>query len=95
MRTAKADLEHEAAERARADAQARIDKRIAALRPMLPVIVRMDDIGLHTMWDTRPNISRWLEGIRSEPAFSSTYYFGSLLTEKYPHLVARKAQQPH
>jgi glutathione S-transferase len=59
---------------------------------MMPVIVRMDDIGLHMMWDSRPNITRWLEDIRSEPAYRRTYYFGSLLTEKYPHLAAGKDQ---
>jgi glutathione S-transferase len=53
---------------------------------IMPVIVRMDDINLDHMWDDRPNVARWLETIRAEPAYGQTYYFGSLLTEKYPHL---------
>ena len=53
---------------------------------VMPTIVRMDDIRLAHMWDDRPAIDRWLEAIRAEPAFQPTYYPGSLLTEKYPHL---------
>lgn len=57
---------------------------------IMPVIVRMDDIQLGTMWDGRPAIARWLDAIRAHPAFRPTYYHGALLTEKYPHL--REAQ---
>lgn len=53
---------------------------------VMPTIVRMDDIRLAHMWDDRPAIGRWLEAIRAEPAYAPTYYPGSLLTEKYPHL---------
>lgn len=53
---------------------------------IMPVIVRLDDINLNSMWSKYPNISRWFELIKDHPAFAKTYYFGSLLTEKYPHL---------
>jgi glutathione S-transferase len=53
---------------------------------VMPTIVRMDDIRLATMWDDKPAVGRWLEAIRAEPAYQPTYYPGSLLTEKYPHL---------
>jgi hypothetical protein len=33
-----------------------------------------------------PEVDRWLAALRARPAFSKTYYFGSLLTEKYPDL---------
>lgn len=58
---------------------------------IMPVIVRMADIRLDHMWSERPAIARWLEAIRADPAFGPTYYPGSLLTEKYPHLRARLA----
>jgi glutathione S-transferase len=57
---------------------------------MMPNIVRMDDINLGHLWDDRPAIPRWLELIRAHPAFKPTYYFGALLTEKYPHLAELK-----
>lgn len=57
---------------------------------LMPVIVRMDDIGLHRMWAERPAVAGWLEKIRAHPAFRPTFYFGSLLTEKYPHLRERR-----
>ena len=60
---------------------------------IMPVIVRMDDINLGNMWDKRPAITRWLELIRAHPAFKPTYYFGALLTEKYPHLKERKLKR--
>lgn len=53
---------------------------------IMPVVVRMDDINLGYLWDDYPSISRWLERIQITPPFGATYYHGSLLTEKYPHL---------
>ncbi|WP_374371083.1 glutathione S-transferase family protein [Dongia sp.] len=57
---------------------------------IMPVIVRMDDINLNHMWDAAPTVDRWLEAIRASAPFEATYYFGSLLTEKYPHLQQLK-----
>ena len=54
---------------------------------VMPVIVRMDDINLHDAWADKPAVARWFEAIRAHPAFQPTYYHGSLLTEKYPHLA--------
>ena len=54
---------------------------------VMPVIVRMDDVNLDSAWADRPAIGRWLECIRAEPAFGPTYYPGTQLTEKYPHLA--------
>jgi glutathione S-transferase len=53
---------------------------------MMPVAVRMADIGLATFWQQMPEIDRWLDGLRARAAFSKTFYFGSLVTEKYPGL---------
>jgi len=53
---------------------------------VMPTIVRMDDIRLTHMWSDKPAFANWLDAIRAEPAFKPTYYSGSLLTEKYPHL---------
>ena len=53
----------------------------------MPVLVRMDDINLHTHWRDRPAVQAWLDRIRQHGSFAKTYYFGSLLTEKYPHLA--------
>lgn len=57
---------------------------------IMPVIVRMDDINLGHIWDDAPEISAWLDRIRTTDAFAKTYYHGALLTEKYPHLQALK-----
>ncbi|WP_274626448.1 glutathione S-transferase family protein [Arvimicrobium flavum] len=62
---------------------------------IMPVIVRMDDINLGGMWNKAPAIGRWLDRIRVTDAFARTYYHGSLLTEKYPHLqLAGKRMEP-
>jgi len=55
---------------------------------VMPVIVRMNDINLDKSWADKPAIANWLQLIQAQPAFSPTYYPGSLLTEKYPHLAA-------
>lgn len=60
---------------------------------IMPVIVRMDDINLGDAWADKPMVAAWLDNIRKEPAFRATYYHGSLLTEKYPHLKAARVDQ--
>ncbi|MDQ2955094.1 MAG: glutathione S-transferase N-terminal domain-containing protein [Pseudomonadota bacterium] len=60
---------------------------------VMPVIVRMADLGLDNMWRDKPAIARWLEAIRAHPAYAPTYYFGSLLTEKFPQLKDRLARR--
>jgi hypothetical protein len=46
----------------------------------------MDDINLSELWKEFPLIKNWLKNIKETHSFQQTYYFGSLLTEKYPHL---------
>jgi glutathione S-transferase len=58
---------------------------------IMPVIVRMADIDLGHLWAEHPQIDTWLAAIRAHPAFAPTYYFGSLLTEKYPGLKEQTA----
>lgn len=58
---------------------------------LMPALVRMDDLGLGDMWMDKPTVARWYEAIRAHPAFKPTYYFGSLLTERFPHLKERLA----
>lgn len=58
---------------------------------VMPTMVRMDDIRLAHMWADKPAIGLWLDAIRAEPAFAPTFYPGSLLTEKYPHLREKLA----
>lgn len=62
---------------------------------VMPVIVRLSDLGLEDMWRDHPSVACWLDHIRAHPAYSVTYYFGSLLTERFPHLKEkRKALTP-
>lgn len=58
---------------------------------LMPALVRMDDLGLGDMWRDRPAVARWYQAIRAHPAFKPTYYAGSLLTERFPHLKERLA----
>jgi glutathione S-transferase len=58
---------------------------------IMPVIVRMDDIGLARLWADRPAVARWCAAMQADPAFAPTYCKGSLLSEKYPHLRERLA----
>ncbi len=60
---------------------------------IMPVIVRMEDINLDASWADKPAVGRWLELIRAQAAFRPTYYHGSLLTEKYPHLADLRSRQ--
>jgi glutathione S-transferase len=52
----------------------------------MPAIVRMADLGQDGAWQDLPRVKRWFDAIRAHPAFAPTYYPGSLLTERFPHL---------
>ena len=53
---------------------------------VMPAIVRMADLGQGGAWQDLPRVQRWYDAIRAHPAFAPTYYPGSLLTERFPHL---------
>lgn len=60
---------------------------------LMPIIVRMDDINLGHMWADHPNVQGWFDAIRARPEYDMTYYHGSLLTQKYPHLAHLKTEK--
>jgi glutathione S-transferase len=59
---------------------------------VMPAIVRMADLGREKDWADLPRVARWYDSIRAHPAFTPTYYHGSLLTERFPHLRETAAQ---
>ncbi len=61
---------------------------------LMPAIVRMADLGRDADWQDLPRVQRWYEAIRAQAAFAPTYYPGSLLTERFPHLRKAEAQGP-
>lgn len=56
---------------------------------VMPAVVRMADLGEHGAWADLPRVRHWYDSIRAHPAFKATYYPGSLLTERFPHLRER------
>jgi glutathione S-transferase len=62
---------------------------------VMPAVVRMADLGHDRMWKDLPRVGRWYDAIRAHPAFKPTYYAGSLLTERFPHLRERMADRAH
>jgi glutathione S-transferase len=56
---------------------------------VMPAVVRMADLGFASDWKDLPRVAHWYNEIRAHPAFKSTYYFGSLLTDRFPHLKER------
>jgi glutathione S-transferase len=53
---------------------------------VMPALVRMDDLRMSKQWQDLPGVTRWYDAIRAQPAFKPTYYHGSLLSERFPHL---------
>jgi hypothetical protein len=45
------------------------------------------------MWADRPAVAHWYKEIKAHPAYQPTYYFGSLLTEKFPWLQEKLARR--
>ncbi len=56
----------------------------------MPALVRMYDLDFAD-WQDLPRIVTWFDNIRAHPAFVPTFYHGSLLTERFPHLREKKA----
>lgn len=56
---------------------------------VMPALVRMEDLGQAGQWKDLPRVVNWFDNIRAHPAFKPTYYPGSLLSEKFPHLKER------
>ena len=52
---------------------------------VMPALVRMHDLGMPD-WQDLPRVVTWFDNIRAQPAFKPTYYHGSLLSERFPHL---------
>ena len=55
---------------------------------VMPSLVRINDLGLSN-WQDLPRVAAWFENIRAQPAFKPTFYHGSLLSERFPHLKER------
>jgi glutathione S-transferase len=53
---------------------------------VMPALVRMADLNREGDWADLPRVAKWYELIRAHSAFKPTYYPGSLLTERFPHL---------
>ena len=55
---------------------------------VMPALVRMNDLNMPD-WQDLPRVVTWFDNIRAQPAFKPTYYHGSLLSERFPHLKER------
>jgi glutathione S-transferase len=51
----------------------------------MPALVRMHDLNMPD-WQDLPRVVTWFDNIRAQAAFKPTYYHGSLLSERFPHL---------
>jgi len=52
---------------------------------VMPSLVRIQDLGLAD-WQDLPRVATWFDTIRAHPAYKPTFYHGSLLSERFPHL---------
>jgi glutathione S-transferase len=53
---------------------------------VMPALVRMEDLGMAHQWRDLPRVVTWYDNICALPAFKPTYYPGSLLSDRFPHL---------
>jgi glutathione S-transferase len=58
---------------------------------VMPALVRMHDLGIAD-WQDLPRVVTWFDNIRAQAAFKPTYYQGSLLSERFPHLREKTAK---
>jgi glutathione S-transferase len=50
---------------------------------IIPVMVRLDDIGLGKLWTDCEKVGEWYSRFQERDALRKTFYFGSLLSEHY------------
>jgi glutathione S-transferase len=44
---------------------------------VMPTVVRMEDLGLASMWRDLPRVTDWYERLQARPSFAKTYYEGT------------------
>lgn len=59
---------------------------------VMPALVRIHDLGMPD-WQDLPRVVVWFDNIRAQSAFKPTYYPGSLLSERFPHLREKTPAQ--
>lgn len=57
---------------------------------MTPYVVRLDHLSLAGMWDERPNVARWLDGISARSNFSA---ISDYIVDAYIPLMAEKGAE--
>jgi len=50
---------------------------------VIPVLVRLNDIGLSKLWADCDRVGAWFSRFLQRDALQKTFYFGSLLSEQY------------
>lgn len=58
---------------------------------IIPVMIRLDDIGYRHLWEDKSHVAQWLDRCRNRDAVQATFYFGSLLSEQYGDVSTTKA----
>lgn len=59
---------------------------------VMPALVRMNDLNMPD-WQDLPRVVTWFGNVRAHAAFAPTYYHGSLLSERFPHLKEKLAER--
>jgi len=55
---------------------------------VIPVIVRLNDIGLSSLWADCDKVGEWFVRFQEREAFQKCFYFGALLSEQYGDVKA-------
>lgn len=53
---------------------------------MAPLLQRMEDLAMDSMWDDAPRVADWYTRIKARPAYKAAFYPGSLMTDKFDSL---------
>jgi glutathione S-transferase len=51
---------------------------------VLPLLIRMEDLGYEFLWKDLPGVTAWLARMKSRRSFGTAFYEGSLLSQQYP-----------
>lgn len=57
---------------------------------IMPVMMRMNDLGLDDLWNNCPAVTEWFNRYRARDALIKAFYHSSLLSEQYENILVKR-----
>ncbi|WP_043286269.1 glutathione S-transferase family protein [Paraburkholderia oxyphila] len=62
---------------------------------VLPLLIRMEDLGYAYLWENAPGVQAWMERVKARPSYAIAFYEGALLSQQYPGIREEHQRMLH